>query len=79
MAAGAKHGLTMFESRQQGSQNGTGGTMTGTVLAFIFIGVTVPAATIGAIWLEQRMPPVHARALAAHHPSAADRISPGGG
>ena len=69
MAAGAKRGLTMFESRQQGSQNGTGGT----------IGVTVPAATIGAIWLEQRMPPVHARALAAHHLSASDCISPGGG
>jgi hypothetical protein len=42
---------------------------TGTVLAFVFTGVTVPAATIGAIWIEQRMPRLPpAPTRPAHHP-----------
>ncbi len=55
--------------------------MTGTVLAFIFIGVTVPVATIGAIWLEQRMPPLpQMRIRPAPHAAQPPRdpLSPGG-
>jgi hypothetical protein len=29
---------------------------TGTVLAFIFTGITAPVAIVGGIWLEARMP-----------------------
>ncbi len=41
--------------------------MTGTALAFIFVCITVPVATVGAIWLEQRMPPLpQPRSTTAH-------------
>jgi hypothetical protein len=52
---------------------------TGTVLAFLFTGITAPVAIVSGIWLEARMPapqpqptgsPPHLR------PPAPDRLTP---
>jgi hypothetical protein len=45
--------------------------ITGTALAFIFIGVIGPAAIVGAIWLEQRMPEPQPQHVTAPSPGLA--------
>ena len=50
---------------------------TGTVLAFILTGITVPVALVGGIWLEQRMPaPQQQRIRAPRHLRRAHPASP---
>jgi hypothetical protein len=62
----------MFDDRPAGQPYGVleAAMTTGTVLAFIFTGITVPVAIVGGIWLEARMtaprrqrggPPRHVR------------------
>jgi hypothetical protein len=53
----------------------------GTVLAFIFTGITAPAAIVSGIWLEARMPapqPPHTGLPRHLRPSYPARLLPGG-
>jgi hypothetical protein len=52
---------------------------TGTVLAFIFTGITAPAAIVSGIWLEARLPaPQPPHASPPTHPPHPAGLLPGG-
>jgi hypothetical protein len=63
----------MFDGSQAGQPDPVleAAMTTGTALVFIFIGVIGPAALVGAIWLEQRMPEPQPQHITAPSPGSA--------